>query len=129
MRYLENCRPAKYKLGSDLHPQFFFLSPAVAPLRISYATGSSSTMPSAPENVFPFAEASEDPAPLPTSIGLSSLQSLRERASGPRAVPLTALAASMNVLSGVSARSVGASFGINSGESLAADELSMYLSP
>ena len=48
---------------------------------------------------------------------------------GPRAVPPTALAASMSVILGVSARSVGATFRINSGESLAANELSMYLSP
>ena len=108
---------------------FFFLNPAVAPLRISYATGPSSIMPRAPENVFPFAEASEAPAPPPASLGLASLQILCERASGPQAVPLTASAAPKSVLSGVSTRSVGVTFGINSGESLAAEELSMYLSP
>ena len=84
--------------------KFFFLHPAVAPLRISYATGPLSIMPRAPENVFPFAEASEAPAPPPASLGLASLQSLRERASGPRAVPPTASAASTSILSGVSAQ-------------------------
>ena len=105
--------------------EFFFLHPAVAPLRISYATGPSSIMPRSPENVFPFAEASEAPAPPPASLGLASLQILLKRASGPRAVPLTASAASASVLSGVSAQSVGATFGINSGESLAANVYSI----
>ena len=86
-------------------------------------------MPRAPENVFPFAEALEASAPPPASLGIALLQRLCERASGPRAIPLTASAAPTSVLLGISTRAVGATFGINSGESLAAGELSMYLSP
>ena len=109
--------------------KIFFLHPAVVPLRISYARGLSSIMPCAPYNVFPFAEASEAPAPPPASLRLVLLQSLCEGALGPRAVPPTASAASTSALSGVFVRLVRATFGINSGESLSAKEFSMYFSP
>ena len=112
------------------HPQIFL--PASRGCSLAYLLRHRSVVDSClalPRTFCPFAETSEAPAPPPAPLGLASLQSLRERASGPRAVPPTASAASASVLSGVSAQSVGATFGINSGESLAANEFSMYLSP
>ena len=95
MKFCETAarRPSTNWYRIDVLKFFSTRIPRFAPSRISYAAGPSSIHAAfaLPENVFPFAEASEASAPPPASLGIAfASETSRSELRGSSAVPPTA---------------------------------------